>query len=182
LREIALHILDVAENGITAGADCIRIDVAEARAGNLLTITIADNGRGVMPESVTKLTDPFVTSRTTRRVGLGLALLQAAAQRCEGSLAIDSQIGKGTRITATFRYDHIDRAPMGDMAGTLITLIMGNAEVDFVYRHHIDDRYFDLDTREIENELGPGYRADPAVLQHLKQSIKKQLEQLETGV
>jgi anti-sigma regulatory factor (Ser/Thr protein kinase) len=178
LREIALHILDVAENGITAGADCIHIIVDEARVENLLTIIIEDNGKGVQAERVNTITDPFVTSRTTRRVGLGLPLLEAAARRCEGDLSIDSQPGKGTRITTTFRYDHIDRAPMGDMAGTLITLIMGNTEVDFVYSHRIDGDNFDLDTREIKKELGPLYMTDPAVMYHLKQTIKTQLEQL----
>ena len=181
MREIALHILDVAENGITAGADCIHIIVDEARVGNLLTIIIEDNGKGVRPERVNTLTDPFVTSRTTRRVGLGLPLLEAAARRCEGDLTIDSQPGKGTRITTTFRYDHIDRAPMGDMTATLITLIMGNTEVDFVYSHRIDGNNFDLDTREIKEELGPLYMTDPAVMYHLKQTIKTQLEQLEPG-
>ena len=182
MREIALHILDVAENGITAGADCIHIIVDEARVENLLKIIIEDNGKGVRAERVNTLTDPFVTSRTTRRVGLGLPLLEAAARRCEGNLSIDSQPGKGTRITTTFRYDHIDRAPMGDMAGTLITLIMGNTEVDFVYSHHIDGKNFDLDTREIKKELGALYMTDPAVMYHLKQTIKTQLEQLEPGV
>jgi len=180
LREIALHILDVAENGITAGADCIHIIVDEARVENLLTIAIEDNGKGIQVEKVNTLTDPFVTSRTTRRVGLGLPLLEAAARRCEGNLTINSQPGKGTRITTTFRYDHIDRAPIGDMAATLITLIMGNAEVDFVYSHSIDDNNFDLDTREIKEELGPLYMTDPAVMYHLKQTIKTQLEQLES--
>ncbi len=178
MREIALHILDVAENGITAGAACIHLIVDEARVENLLTIIIEDNGKGVRPERVNTLTDPFVTSRTTRRVGLGLPLLEAAARRCEGDLTIDSQPGKGTRITTTFRYDHIDRAPMGDMTATLITLIMGNTEVDFVYSHRIDGNNFDLDTREIKKELGPLCMTDPAVMYHLKQTIKTQLEQL----
>ena len=180
MREIALHILDVAENGITAGADCITIIVDEARVENLLRIIIADNGKGIQTDKVNTLTDPFVTSRTTRRVGLGLSLLEAAARRCEGDLTIDSQPGQGTRITATFRYDHIDRAPMGDMTGTLMTLIMGNTEVDFVYSHRIDSHHFDLDTRELKAELGPLYMTDAAVMYHLKQTIRTQLEQLES--
>jgi anti-sigma regulatory factor (Ser/Thr protein kinase) len=181
LREIALHILDVAENGITAGADCIHIIVDEARAKNLLTIIIQDNGKGVQTEKIGKLTDPFVTSRTTRRVGLGLSLLEAAARRCDGNLTIDSQPDKGTRITTTFCYDHIDRAPVGDMASTLSILIMGNTEVDFVYSHRIDGKSFDLDTREIKEELGPSYMTDPALMNQLKKSIKAQLEKLEPG-
>ena len=99
MREIALHILDIVENGITAGADCIHINVDEDRMDNLLSITITDNGNGVPAGSVKTLTDPFVTSRTNSRVGLGLPLLHAAAKRCEGNLTIDSQPGKGTNIT-----------------------------------------------------------------------------------
>jgi hypothetical protein len=179
LREISLHILDVAENGIAAGASCIRIFAEEARIENFLKVIIEDNGKGVPLEKIDTLTDPFVTSRTTRRVGLGLPLLEAAARRCDGKLSIKSEPGTGTRITATFRYDHIDRAPMGDMAGTLITLIMGNTEVDFVYNHSIDGKKFSLDTREIRKELGTLYVTDPSVMYHLKQSIKKQLDQLQ---
>ncbi len=182
MREIALHILDVAENGIAAGASCIRIYAEEARIKNFLKVIIEDNGKGVPLEKINTLTDPFVTSRTTRRVGLGLPLLEAAARRCDGKLSIESEPGTGTRITATFRYDHIDRAPMGDMTGTLMTLIMGNTEVDFVYSHRIDSHHFDLDTREIKEELGPLYMTDPAVMYHLKQTIRTQLEQLESDV
>ena len=180
MREISLHILDVAENGITAGADCIHIIVDEARLNNLLTITIKDNGKGVPADRATTLTNPFVTSRTTRRVGLGLSLLEAAARRCEGSLTINSQPGKGTQITTTFRYDHIDRAPMGDMASTLITLIMGNTDVDFVYNHRINGKSFELDTRDLKAELGPSYMTEPVLMNHLKQTIQKQLEHLQT--
>jgi anti-sigma regulatory factor (Ser/Thr protein kinase) len=179
LREISLHILDIAENGIAAGASCIRIIAEEARIENFLKVIIEDNGKGVPSEKIDTLTDPFVTSRTTRRVGLGLPLLEAAARRCDGKLSIESKPGKGTRITATFRYDHIDRAPMGDMAGTIITLIMGNPDVDFVYNHSIDSEKFNLDTREIRKQLGTRYVTDPAVMYHLKLSIKKQLNQLQ---
>lgn len=179
MREIALHILDVAENGIAAGAGCIRIVAEEARIENFLKVTIEDNGQGVPPERIDTLTDPFVTSRTTRRVGLGLPLLEAAARRCDGKVSIDSEPGKGTRITATFRYDHIDRAPMGDMAGTIITLVMGNPDVDFVYHHSIDGRTFSLDTREIRKELGALSLSNPAVMHRLKQAIKKQLDRLQ---
>ena len=178
MREIALHILDVAENAIAAGAGCIRITVDEARVENLLTIIIDDNGEGVQTDRIGTLTDPFVTSRTNRKVGLGLPLLEAATRRCEGNLTIDTHPGKGSRITAIFRYDHLDRAPIGDMASTLITLIMGNTEADLVYSHRIGDNNFDLDTREIKEVLGPLYGADPVVMRRLKQTMDAQLKQI----
>ncbi|MCK5418347.1 MAG: ATP-binding protein, partial [Desulfobacterales bacterium] len=133
MRELSLHILDVVENGITAGGNCIWIEVDEARKKDQLKIVIRDNGSGMSIEKQDNINDPFITSRTTRRVGLGLSLLSAATERCGGTLSIDTQPGKGTEIEATFRYSHIDRAPLGDMAATITTLIIGNPGIDFVY-------------------------------------------------
>jgi anti-sigma regulatory factor (Ser/Thr protein kinase) len=178
LREISLHILDIVENGITAGADCIDIVVDEARIEDRLKILIRDNGRGLPAEKLNKLTDPFVTSRTTRRVGLGLPLLAAAARRCEGDLTVATESGRGTEVTVTFRYSHIDRAPLGDVAATLSTLIMGNSKVDFVYTHIVNGKDFSLDTREFRKELGDISLTDPVVIHHLTQSIRESILQL----
>ena len=182
MRELSLHILDIAENGITAGADCIRIRVNEDRSGgNLLTIVIADNGSGMPADKLHKPTDPFITTRTTRRVGLGLSLLAAAADRCEGKLEIETEPGRGTRVQATFQYDHIDRAPVGDMASTITTLIMGNPQVDFVYTHVIDNQDFVLDTRELKENEQDQSLADPMLLYQLTQSIRNSLSALAEG-
>jgi len=179
MREIALHIMDIAENGIAAGADCIHIFVDEAVRENQLKIEIRDNGRGIPPDILEKVTDPFVTSRTTRRVGLGLSLLKAAAERCEGTFAIESEVGKGTRTIAGFRYDHIDRSPLGDIAGSVALLIAGHAEVAFVYTHIINGKDFVLDTREVEKETGLS-PADPMVNFHLTKSIRNALCELKS--
>ena len=178
MRELALHILDIAENGITAGADCIRIQVEELPGKDLLTIKVEDNGRGMPAEKLKNPTDPFITSRTTRRVGLGLSLLAAAAQRCDGKLEIETEPGRGTTVAATFRYNHIDRAPVGDMASTITTLIMGNPQIDFVYTHIIDDATFTLDTRELRQGRDDPSLADAVVVHHLTQSIRNSLKQL----
>jgi Histidine kinase-, DNA gyrase B-, and HSP90-like ATPase len=178
LRELSLHILDIAENGITAGADCIHILVEEARSADLLTIKITDNGRGMPAEKVEKLTDPFITSRTTRRVGLGLSLLATAAERCDGSLGVKTEPGTGTEVGATFRYSHIDRAPVGDMPATITTLIMGNSQVDFIYTHIIDGQEFTLDTRELKAEMGDHSLTNPVIIHHLTASIRNSLGEL----
>ena len=178
MRELSLHILDIVENGITAGADCIDIDVIESRTADLLTIKIRDNGRGIPAEKLDRLQDPFVTSRTTRRVGLGLSLLAAAAERCDGKLAVAAGTVGGTEVTATFRYRHIDRAPLGDMAATMATLMMGNSQIDFVYTHVIDGEEFIMDTRELKKELGAHALEDPMVIHRLGQSIRTSLKQL----
>jgi anti-sigma regulatory factor (Ser/Thr protein kinase) len=178
VRELSLHILDIAENGITAGADCIQISINEARNEDLLTIVIEDNGRGMPAEKRLNPTDPFITSRTTRRVGLGLSLLAAAAGRCDGRLEIESEAGRGTRVAATFRYNHIDRAPVGDMAATITTLIMGNPQVDFVYTHIIDNNDFVLDTRDLKEDTQDQSLTDPVLIHHLTQSIRRSLKEL----
>lgn len=180
MRELSLHILDIAENGITAGADCIHIFIEEARSADRLKIVIRDNGKGLPPEKLDKITDPFVTTRTTRRVGLGLPLLAAAARRCDGDLAVDTTPDEGTEITATFQYSHIDRAPMGDIAATITTLLMGNPDIDFVYTHIIDGNDFSLDTREIKKDMQDLSLTDPVVIHHLTDSIRSSLRQLES--
>lgn len=179
MRELSLHILDVAENGINAGADRIDIMVNEKRDQNLILIHIADNGPGIPEEMIENVTDPFVTSRTTRRVGLGLSLLAAAAKRCDGEFTIDSTPGKGTSVTATFAYDHIDRAPVGDMAATMTTLMAGNPYMDFLYTHKINKTDFSLDTREIKRELEGVPLNEPAVVHHLTELIREELQKLE---
>jgi hypothetical protein len=178
MRELSLHILDVVENGITAGGNCIWIEVEEARQKNQLKIVIRDNGSGMPVEKLENINDPFITSRTTRRVGLGLSLLAAATERCEGTLRVDSEPGKGTAIEATFRFNHIDRAPLGDMAATITTLIMGNPGIDFVYSHRIDGKEFSLDTREIRTEMEDLSLSDPVVIHHLTGSIRSALKEL----
>jgi len=178
LRELSLHILDIVENGIAADADIIRIQVEESRTADLLSIKITDNGRGIPVEKLNKLTDPFVTSRTTRRVGLGLSLLAAATKRCDGKLGVAAGTDGGTEVAATFRYSHIDRAPMGDMAATMVTLLMGNPHIDFVYTHGIDGAEFILDTRDLKKKLGDHSLEDPMVVHRLGESIRTSLQQL----
>jgi sensor histidine kinase YesM len=181
MRELSLHILDVVENGITAGGNCIWIEVDETRKKDQLKIVIRDNGRGMPIEKQDNINDPFITSRTTRRVGLGLSLLSAAAERCDGTLRVDTQPGKGTEIEATFRYSHIDRAPLGDMAATITTLVIGNPGIDFVYSHRIDGNNFSLDTREIRAEMEDLSLSDPVVIHHLAETIRSSLKELISG-
>ena len=179
MKELSLHILDVAENGITAGGNLIHIRIIEARCENRLKIIIKDNGKGIAPAEIDKVTDPFVTSRTTRRVGLGLSLFKAAALQCKGHFSIKSKPGKGTAVTADFQYDHIDRAPVGDMASTVMTLIAGNPGIDFYYDHVINGKEFTFDTREIRKALEGVPLSDPAVIQHLTQSIREALAEMD---
>ncbi|MBI5570605.1 MAG: ATP-binding protein [Desulfomonile tiedjei] len=153
MEDISLHILDVAENGIKAGADLVKITVEENTQTDRLVVTIEDNGRGMDADFLARVLDPFVTTRTTRKVGLGLSLFQQSAQEAGGDLTIASTPGVGTTVTAFMSYRHIDRKPMGNMVETMLTLIEGNPDCDFVYTHISNDKRYVLDTREIRCEL-----------------------------
>jgi hypothetical protein len=178
VKELSLHILDVAENGINAGADRVGITVEEARKDNRLRIIITDNGRGIPADLLRNVTNPFYTTRTTRRVGLGLSLLEAAALQCNGSMRVESIEGRGSKIIAEFDYDHIDRAPLGDMTGTLVSLIIGYPDVDFEYLHTVDNRRFEMKTIDIRNMFGGRPVSDPAVFRKLRTILQEGLTTL----
>lgn len=181
MRELSLHILDIAENGIAAGADHLLIRVEECGASDRLMLSVEDNGRGIPPEKINHIEDPFVTTRKNRRVGLGLSLLATAAKRCEGDIAVEARSGKGTRVTASFRRSHVDRAPLGDMAATLAVLILGNPHIDFRYTHRVDGREFIIDTRDLKTEPGGLSLDDPMVVQRVSQFVRRALEELAAG-
>ncbi len=161
------------ENGLEAGADLIRISIVEDRETNRMEITISDNGRGIPEEKLQEILDPFYTTRTTRRVGLGLGLFREASRRCEGDFQVRSAVGEGTEISATFQLDHIDLPPLGDMAGTMTVLIAGNVNTDFVYIHTVNGNRFELDTRAIKGELEGVPIHHPEVIRYITQTIRE---------
>lgn len=178
MRELSLHILDIAKNSVKAKADLIEIEICEDEEKDLLTIGIYDNGCGMSEEFLKTVKDPFSTTRTTRKVGMGIPLFMAAANACDGELDITSKEGVGTRMDVTFRLGHIDRAPLGDMAGTMQTLISGSPEIDFLYRHTKNGQEFVLDTREIRNVLAGVPLNTPDVLLWLDGYIKEGLNDI----
>ncbi len=153
MEDLSLHILDIAENSVAAEADEIEIKIVEDEKKDLLALEIIDNGLGMDKQTIRKVLDPFFTTKTTRRFGLGLPLLSEAAKSANGNLSIKSKKGKGTRIKAEFQYSHIDRKPLGDLGQTIITLVMGNPEIDIIYVHRKNSRKYYFDTREIRNKL-----------------------------
>ena len=153
MQDLSLHILDIVENSIRAKASRIEIKVVEDTRKDLLTIEIRDNGQGIDEETIKKVLDPFFTTRTTRRVGLGLPLLSQAARESGGDVEIESKVGRGTRVKATFGYSHIDRKPLGNIEATLTTLIAGNPEIDFIYEHKRDELEYRLDTKEVRARI-----------------------------
>lgn len=177
MQDLSLHILDIVENATQAGATLIEIDILEDIDKDLLQIRIQDNGRGMDAEILRGATDPFVTTRTTRRVGMGLPLLKQAARETGGDLRITSELGKGTRVVATFQKSHIDRRPLGDMGATLTALIMGNPDRDFVYRSNLREEEVEVDTRSIRKELdGAMGINDPAVIRLIRDLFSKRVD------
>jgi len=173
MEDLSLHVLDVVENATRAGATLIEIEIREDKSKDLLQIAIRDNGRGMDTHVLKRATDPFATTRTTRRVGLGLPLLEQAAKEAGGHLLIESEPKRGTRVLATFQMSHVDRRPVGDMGATLTTLIMGNPDRDFVYFSNLGKEEIEVDTRSIRRELDGSLRIDdPAVISLIKELFK----------
>jgi len=156
MRELSLHVLDLLQNSLEAGATRLDVSIEEDLSADRLTIEVRDNGRGMTPEAARQALSPFFTTRTTRHVGLGLPLLAAAAERCGGELVLDSQPGSGTVVRAAFGHSHIDRAPLGNMAGTLLAFLLGGdgRPLRLCYRHRVGDEAFEFDSAAIEAEVG----------------------------
>lgn len=175
MPELSLNILDVAKNSVTAGASLITITVAANTAADTLKIAIADNGCGMSEEQVARVTDPFFTTRTTRKVGLGIPFFKMAAELTGGSFTIDSTLNVGTTTTAIFGLRHIDRMPMGDLAGSLSTLIQASPDIDFVLDYSADDNAFTMDTREFRAILGDVPLNMPEVLGYIEGFISENI-------
>jgi anti-sigma regulatory factor (Ser/Thr protein kinase) len=163
MRELSLHILDALENAVEAGASRVTARIEEDPERDLLRIEIADNGKGIPKEMIEKVINPFFTTRTTRHVGLGIPLFAAAARRCDGDLDIESEPGKGTKLIATFRASHIDRAPLGDLPSALLAILLSDRPVDIDYSHRIGGEEFRFDSSEIREELGEVPLSHPRV-------------------
>ena len=154
MKEISLNILDITENSVKAGATLTEIYVDEA--GDKLTLTIKDDGCGMNEETVKSVTDPFYTTRKTRKVGLGIPLLKLACEQTGGSLSITSSVDEythGTTFTAVFFKNQIDFTPLGDVISSIVTLIQGHPDTDFLFRHSTEGGAVELDTREIRAVL-----------------------------
>lgn len=182
MRELSLNVLDIAQNSISANASLIEIEVLENTGKKELVIGIYDNGRGMTPEQVRNVQDPFFTTRTTRKVGMGIPLFKLAAEQTGGSLEITSEVGVGTRVRTVFKTDSIDFTPLGDMDSTIITLITMNTDRDFIYRFGIDENEFTLSTTELKGILGDVPLSEPSVAQWIKEFISEQTQNIRGGV
>lgn len=171
MTELSLHVLDIAENSVKAGASLISITIDINEKTDRMFITLNDNGHGMTPDELSRAADPFYTSRTTRKVGLGIPLFQYAAECTGGSFSISSEKNRGTCVSAEFVLSHIDRMPLGDINATLHTLILCHPDIDFDYRYRRNHREFSLDTRNMRKLLGDISFQEPEISDFLKEYL-----------
>ena len=181
MTEISLNILDIAENSTRAGASLVEIRVLVDNLTDRLTIIIKDDGCGMTKEQLAQVEDPFFTTRTTRKVGLGVPFFKMAALSADGDFQIDSKVGEGTLVRAEFRLSHIDRMPLGDISGTIYTLIHFHPEVEFCYIYRYDDREFILDTRQMKEILGGIPLDTPEVIAFLTEFVRENFAEILRG-
>ena len=173
-----MNVLDVAQNSVAAGAKLVQITLEADQARGILSLVIEDDGRGMTPEAAQRAVDPFYTTRTTRKVGLGLPFLKMAAEMTGGGLSIQSQPGCGTRVCAQFGLHHIDRAPIGDMASTIAGLIQCSPDIDFVFTLTGPGGRFCADTREMRDILGGVSLAEPEVALWLREYLAENIREI----
>ena len=178
MKTLSLNILDIVQNSIRAKADLISIRIDESAGKDQYLITINDNGTGIPEEILENVTDPFVTTRTRRRMGLGLALLKYHAEIAGGVLKIASVPDEGTEVSAAFTFSHIDRQPLGDISGVLVILIAGNPDINFTYRHCTDTGEYIFDTSETKEFLEVGNLNDSGLLKEIKNMINENLHEI----
>jgi hypothetical protein len=171
MRELSLHLLDIAENSVAADAHTVTITVYEDLLADRLYLTVQDDGKGMDAATVMRVTDPFVTSRMTRKVGLGLPLLKEAAEMCNGFLRITSEIGKGTLVEVEFQRSHIDRMPLGDLAETFLALLISSPEIHWIFKYQVNKEVFYLDDAPIKAELEGVPFTEPSILAFLRELI-----------
>jgi hypothetical protein len=181
MPEISLNVLDVAENSTRAKASLVTITVTADTAADTLTIVIADDGCGMTPEQVSQVTDPFFTTRKTRKVGLGVPFFKLAAEMSGGNFSIVSAVGEGTTVTAVFGLSNVDRMPLGDMTSTMHSLITMHEDTDFVYRYTYDGDSFELSTREMREILGDVSFREPEISQYIREYLKENEAEVTKG-
>ena len=178
MREIALHLLDIAENSVAAESTNISIHVHEDLLHDMLSASVVDDGRGMDAETAQHVQDPFYTTRTTRNVGLGIPLLKLAAEQAEGSFSLQSKPGKGTWVEAEFRHSHIDRMPLGDLSSTFLTLLIAHPQIDWTFLYRVTDRNkasrdFLFESAELKSQLGEIPLTEPEVLAFVRGMIEE---------
>lgn len=179
MKDLSMHIMDIVQNSLSAEASLVTLCIDEKRQGEQ-TIMITDNGVGMTPDMLDKVTDPYITSRTTRKVGLGLPLFKQNAERTGGSFSITSKQGVGTVVVAQFKSEHFDSLPMGDIAGTIVLLVGANPQCNFTYEYKTPQGTYVFDTTEVKKMLDDTPINEVEVLRFLKAMIIENMNEIQT--
>ena len=180
MKELSLNILDITENSTKAKAEFVRIEIVEN--STTLTIRISDDGIGMNSETLLSVSDPFYTTRTTRKVGMGIPLMKMISEMSGGAFKVESEKGKGTVVTATFQVDHVDRPPLGDISQTIISLVGNLNGCDLIFNFNAFDTQFTLDTRDVRKELDGIPLDEPQILIFLRDLINENIKTNFRGV
>ena len=178
MKELAMHVYDLMENSTAADAKNVRLTIKDSLKEDLFHFTIEDDGRGMSPEFLARVTDPYTTSRTTRKVGLGLPLIKMNSEHCDGGMQIESCLGKGTVLRFWFRHSHLDRPPMGDLPGTLVMLLSAHEDIHFVITYVTDTGEYTLDTDELKEALDGVSLNDYTIITYLKEMVAENLAEI----
>lgn len=181
MQELSLNILDIAQNSIKAGATLVRIEIEIDRAKNGMRIAVIDNGCGMDEATLARVVDPFYTTRTTRKVGLGVPFFKMAALMTGGDFSIQSQVGKGTRVRAVFGLTHIDRMPLGNMADTMCILMGCNEQINFSFTYQVGEAVFTVSTAQLQEILDGVPLNTPQVMDFIRGYIKENMDLLSGG-
>lgn len=178
MNDLSLHIIDIIQNSLSAGAKRIGLAVKEDSASDRLTISIEDNGKGMSPEVAAKLEDPFYTTRTTRKVGMGIPLFKQSAMQSGGNLTVESELGKGTVVTAWFELNNIDRPPLGDVANSFVLMVSANPQIHFTLSYVVNENEYTFDSVEVAEVLGDIELSDVRVIRMLEELIRENIKEL----
>ena len=178
MKDLSMHIMDIVQNSISAAANLIEINIRIRKDLDLYQLDILDNGKGMDEEILLKVTDPFFTTRKTRKVGMGIPLLKMNAERTGGKFRIHSTPGKGTSVLTEFKPEHPDMLPEGDLEGTIVLLCHSNPEIHFIFIYQVEENSYCFDTEEIKEALGDIGISEPIVYPMLKELLKSNLEEI----
>jgi len=177
LNEIALFLLDIANNSITAQATLIIIKLIIDPLKDVIRMVVSDNGCGMDEETIQAVISPFYSTRTTRKIGLGIPLIKQSCEASNGSFELQSKVNEGTTLTMEWQYSHIDTVPIGDIGATMMTLIGANSKIDYLLHYQSESNALVFDTREVKTQLGEDDLSDPEVLGYLRDYINQQIAQ-----
>lgn len=182
MKELSMHILDIAQNSVRANASKITITVKELVDMNIFEFSIQDNGDGIPEDMLKDIKNPFTTSRTMRRVGLGIPLLNDTCNICNGNLSIKSLVNQGTYIIAKMDYNHIDRPPIGDLESTIASLISSNEVINIEYKHYYNGESFSITTQELKDVLGDVPLTNIDVIKWLIEFLRENIEEIKSDI